>query len=187
VSGRLRIIAGELKGRRFDVPDGPSVRPTGDRVREALFSILGGRFPGGRVLDAFAGSGALGFEALSRGMDQAVFVEADPQVARLVRANAEALGVGERCRVLPEPVEGLLARGVLSGPFALVLADPPWSAGNGEAFLRALAESRVLAPAARVVLEREAKGPAPAEPPGLSRRRTAVYGRTALELFEAAP
>jgi 16S rRNA (guanine966-N2)-methyltransferase len=183
---QLRIIAGDLKGRKVRVPRAPGVRPTGDRVREALFSILGGRFPGGRVLDAFAGSGALGFEALSRGMDEAVFVEADPEAARTVRANALALGLADRCRIHLGRVERLLDEGALPGRFALVLADPPWGERAGETFLVALARSAVLSPGARVAVERDARQPPLAGREGLALLRTAVYGRSALDLFEVA-
>jgi 16S rRNA (guanine(966)-N(2))-methyltransferase RsmD len=181
--GHLRIIAGDLKGRRIHVPEAPGVRPTGDRAREALFSILGGRFSGGRVLDAFAGSGALGFEALSRGMDEAVFVEADPVAARTVQANAVLLGLASRCRVHAGRVERLLQGGGLSGPFALVLADPPWTEHVGEGFLAALEASGVLGVEARVVLERDARADAPRASAAFRRLRTAIYGRTALDLL----
>jgi 16S rRNA (guanine966-N2)-methyltransferase len=189
VRGQLRIIAGDLKGRRVRVPETPGVRPTGDRVREALFSILGGRLRGGRVLDAFAGSGALGFEALSRGMDAAEFVEADRTAAEVVRANAAALGVAARCRVHHGDVVRLLSRGGLTGPYALVLADPPWADAIVPAFLAALAGGGALEAGGRVVVERAGRQPVPAAPDGLRHVRTAAYGRTALDFFtvEAAP
>jgi 16S rRNA (guanine966-N2)-methyltransferase len=186
-TGQLRIIAGELKGRRIRVPAAAAatVRPTGDRVREALFSILGGRLAGGRALDAYAGSGALGFEALSRGIEEAEFVEADPATAATLRGSAEALGVLPRCRVHVGEVIPLLVRGALPGPFTLVLADPPWSEDVLPAFLTALAAGTRLTPGARIVLERDARGPAPAPYGSFSHVRTAVYGRTALDLFLA--
>ena len=181
-AGQLRIIAGDLKGRRFRVPQTPGLRPTGDRVREALFSILGGRLPGGRVLDAFAGSGALGLEALSRGMEGADFVEADRRAVEVVRANAAALGVTERCRVHHGDVVRLLRRGQLPGPFTLVLADPPWAEEIVPAFLAALAAGGALDPAARIVVERS-KDSLSVVPRGLVHVRTAAYGRTALDFF----
>jgi 16S rRNA (guanine966-N2)-methyltransferase len=183
--GQLRIIAGELRGRRLLVPETPGVRPTGDRVREALFSILGGHLAGGRVLDAFAGSGALGFEALSRGMDAAEFVEADREAAETVRANAAALGVAARCRVHHGDVLRLLRRGALPGPFALVLADAPWTEEVLPSFLTALAEGAGLAPGATIVVERDARRSTPPSPAGLRHVRTAGYGRTALDFFAA--
>jgi len=181
----LRIIAGELKGRRLRVPQSAGVRPTGDRVREALFSILGGRFPGGRALDAFAGTGALGFEALSRGVDAVDFVEADRDAAETLRANAAALEVTARCRVHHGDVLRLLRRGALPGPFALVFADPPWTDDVLPSFLAAVAGSDALDPEATIVVEHDARGPVPLAPQGLRHVRTAVYGRTALDLFTA--
>lgn len=186
--GQLRIIAGELKGRRIRVPEIPGVRPTGDRVREALFSILGGRLAGGRVLDAFAGSGALGFEALSRGMETADFVEEDRRAVETMRASAASLGLASRCHVHHADVVHLLRRGALSGPFALVLADPPWSEELLPSFLAALAEGAALDPGATIVVEREADRPVPVPPARLHHVRTARYGRTSLDFFtEAAP
>src|SRR5512138_118455 len=98
--GTLRIVAGHLKGRRVRVPDDPTVRPTGDRVREALFNILGQDLSGFEVLELFAGSGALGFEALSRGARRVVFVEANPGIAAALRRTAEELGVDREARVI---------------------------------------------------------------------------------------
>ena len=167
------------------MPETLGARPTGDRVREALFSILGGHLPGGNALDAFAGSGALGFEALSRGMDAVDFVEVDREAAATVRANAAALGVSPRCRVHQGDVVRLLRRGALPGPFALVLADPPWTEDVFPSFLAALAEGTGLEAGATIVLEREARSPVPAAPRELRHVRTAVYGRTALDLFTA--
>ena len=127
----LRIVAGEFRGRRIAVPSVPGLRPTGERVREALFSILAERPVGARVLDAYAGSGALGFEALSRGAAHVVFVESDPRAARGLEQTAAALGVADRCCVLRGRVDEVLGRGAARGPFDLILADPPWRAGEG--------------------------------------------------------
>ena len=120
----LRIVAGELGGRRIRVPRVPGLRPTPERVREALFSILG---PGleGAVLDLYSGSGALGFEALSRGATPAVFVEVDRVAVRALEQNAERLGVLERCKFHHGRVLDQLPR--VRGRFSLILADPPYS------------------------------------------------------------
>jgi 16S rRNA (guanine966-N2)-methyltransferase len=127
--GTLRIIAGELKGRRIRVPAG-DVRPTPDRAREALFAILGDSVHGSRVLDAFSGSGALGFEALSRGARSVLFVESDPHVLATLRENARALAVEGRCSsVRGAALETLDGPGC--GPFDLILADRTWPPGGG--------------------------------------------------------
>jgi 16S rRNA (guanine966-N2)-methyltransferase len=151
----LRVIAGRFGGRRLAVPAGRDVRPTAERVREALFSMLGA-LDGARVLDLYAGTGALGIEALSRGAASVVFVERAPASLLVLRANLEALGLRpDEAEVLREDVPAALrqlARAERS--FELVLLDPPYAADEGARALQALAEARVLAPGARVVFER---------------------------------
>ena len=183
--GTLRIVAGELRGRRIRVPRGTRVRPTPDKVREALFDILGHDLSGARVLDACAGSGALGFEALSRGAASATFIEADREVLVLLQSNARDLGVEPRCRILHGRAEVLIARGGAGGPFDLVLADPPYAEPLRAPLLAALlAAGGNLAPGGRVVLERDAvSAPIPSGGDGLPLVRTARYGRTCLDFY----
>lgn len=183
--GTLRIIAGELRGRRIRVPAFEGVRPTPDRVREALFDILGHDLTGVRVLDAFAGTGALGFEAMSRGASEVTFVEVDRRVSDAIGSTARSLGLERRCRVIAGRAEDVLARGAAPGPFDLVVADPPYAMPVREAFLAALvARPRTLAPAATIVVERESRLSA-ARPGsgGMSLFRTARYGRTCLDFY----
>lgn len=176
-----RIIGGSARGRRLAVP-ARGTRPTSDRVRESLFSILdsrlaadGQRWADLTVLDLFAGSGALGLEALSRGAAAAVLVESDRAAAGVARANAESLG-------LPAVV---IARSVRSlgpasaGPAGLVLADPPyaWAAADVAAVLITLRDAGWIAPDALVVVERPARDEACPLPAACSRR---VFGETAL-------
>ena len=127
----MRIVAGRLRGRRLDAPGGTTTRPTTDRVREAVFSVLsslaGPQLGGGPVLDGFAGSGALGLEALSRGAGPVTFVERDGAACAIVSANIEALGVGGDCRVLRGDLFSLARRGIAGAPFALLLLDPPYT------------------------------------------------------------
>ena len=121
----MRVIAGAYRGRPLKSPPGRGTRPTSDRVREAIFSILGD-VGGMRVLDLFAGSGALGIEALSRGAAEAVFVESDRRAAEAIRANLAAVG-DPPAQVRVERVPGYLARAAGDPPYALVFADPPYS------------------------------------------------------------
>lgn len=123
--GELRIVAGAWRGRRIAVPRG-TVRPTADRVREAWMSILAPSLPGARVLDLYAGTGALGLEALSRGAGHVDFVEQAPAVLTILRKNIDLLGVGDRCRV--HRGDALrFAQGLGPGAYDVALADPPYA------------------------------------------------------------
>ena len=175
-----RIVAGTARGRRLRVPkDG--TRPTADRVREAMFAsldhLLGG-FAGRRVLDLFAGSGALGLEAASRGADQVVLVERNRAVAALIRQNATVVGA-PGVRVVAAGVTGYLAGP--PEPFDLVLADPPYATAAVEvaAILARLADGW-LAPGAVVVVERASRDPELAWPAGYESVRHSTYGETTL-------
>jgi 16S rRNA (guanine966-N2)-methyltransferase len=139
----MRIIAGKWRGRVIEAPPGQATRPTADRVRETLFSMLASRlgsFEDLRVADLFAGSGALGFEALSRGAATAAFVENDAKAASVIRRNAEKLDtpvqvLGSSALALPR-----------SQPFHLIFADPPYSAGSGTAVVQAVERAGWLMP-----------------------------------------
>jgi len=184
--GRLRIVAGTLRGRRIPVPAGAALRPTADRVREALFSILGPSLDGARVLDAFAGTGALGFEALSRGAASVVFVESSPSVARSLEATRRDLDPEGRCRVVRADALGAFSRGMVAGPFELILADPPYAARAAERFLEAVAAAGAVSAGGRLVLERAARDPGgPVSCGGLSLARSARYGDTRLDFYLA--
>lgn len=142
-----RIIAGELGGRRLALPDDPRVRPTADRVREAWMSILGPRLSGSSVLDLFAGSGALGFEALSRGAAQATMVDLNPAAVSAIRENARALGVEERVTVRRGDAMRFI-RKLPGHAFDVALADPPYTIAFAEQLVAAFRErpfARLLA------------------------------------------
>jgi 16S rRNA (guanine966-N2)-methyltransferase len=149
----MRIIAGEFKGRRL-APVKGRIRPTGDKVREAVFSILGPAVAGARVLDLFAGTGALALEALSRGARQAVLVEDRDAALEVLGRNLEALGLKGRARVMPLPVKKALKKLAVQGTkFDLVFLDPPYGRGLAAATLTALEASGLLAPEAQAVAE----------------------------------
>ena len=140
----MRIIAGEWRGRTIDAPPGQATRPTADRVRETLFSMLASRlgsFDDLRVADLFAGSGALGLEALSRGAATALFIESDAQAAAAIRRNVDRLGAGERARMIGGSALALPK----SEPFDLVFADPPYAPGSGSAVVHSIVNSGWLA------------------------------------------
>jgi 16S rRNA (guanine966-N2)-methyltransferase len=148
----LRIIAGAWRGRTIDVPPGPATRPTADRVRETLFSMLVSRvgpFDDLPVADLFAGSGALGFEALSRGAAAVTFVENDPKAVAIIRHNAEKLGAGEQVRVRSASALAL----PLAEPFDLIFADPPYTPGSGSAAAAAVIAAGWLVPGGWIAIE----------------------------------
>jgi 16S rRNA (guanine966-N2)-methyltransferase len=154
----VRIVAGQFRGRTLDAPSGLSTRPTGDRVREALFSMLASRigsFEGLRVADLFAGSGALGFEALSRGAAFAAFVETDGSAQAAIKANAARLGVAERVRILGGSALALPR----SVPFELIFADPPYAPGSGSGIVRAVTNAEWLAPGGWMSVETDRRDP----------------------------
>ena len=141
----MRIIAGRFRGRPLATPPGGATRPTADRVREALFSMLASRigsFEDLRVADLFAGSGAVGFEALSRGAAHAAFVENDPKARSVIEANADKLGVSDAVRILGGSALSLPR----SEPFDLIFADPPYAERSGSAAVKAVVEAGWLAP-----------------------------------------
>jgi 16S rRNA (guanine966-N2)-methyltransferase len=140
----MRIIAGKWRGRSIEAPPGVATRPTGDRAREALFSMLASRlgaFDDLRVADLFAGSGALGLEALSRGAAHATFVETDAAAAAIINRNADKVGASDRIRLLRESALALPR----SEPFDLIFADPPYERGSGSAVVKAAADAQWLA------------------------------------------
>ncbi len=132
----MRIVAGEWGGRRIAAPPGRATRPTADRVREAWMSAVAPHLPGARVLDLFAGSGALGLEALSRGAEHAVLVEQSPAALRVLRENVAALGADERARIVRSDAVRY-AQELAAGSFDLAFADPPYGAGLAEAVANA--------------------------------------------------
>jgi len=150
----LRVVAGRFKGRRLAAPRGTRTRPTADRVREALFSMLGD-VGGARVLDLYAGSGALGIEALSRGADSAVFVERDAKAVAAIERNLAAVGVEET--VVRQDVERFLARA--DGAFDLVFCDPPYDSAARLAGPLAEHLPALCAEDARIVTESDKRNP----------------------------
>jgi len=151
----VRIVAGTARGRRLAAPRGTATRPTGDKVRGAMFDVLGQFFEGGRVLDLYAGSGALALEALSRGFARATCVEADRGAADALARNVEACGFAGRVEIRRERVEGALAR-LPAAAFDLVFLDPPYADGP-EAALAAL--PRLLAQGGVAVAEHDRRRP----------------------------
>lgn len=179
----MRVIAGRLGGRRLLSPRGGDTRPTADRVREALFSSLGD-LTGALVCDLYAGTGALGIEALSRGARRAVFVESARPALAVLRENLASLGLGDAARVVPLPVERALELLRDDAPFDLALLDPPYAAlaKAAAAAARFAGPLGLLAPTGRLVLEHARRDPAPVIA-GLTCAATRAYGDTAVSLY----
>ena len=178
----MRIVGGEARGRPLRAVRGRSTRPTSDRVRQSLFDVLGQRCDGLRVLDLFAGTGALGLEALSRGAKVATLVDEDKNACAVALRNAESLGYGERCEVIREDVFRVLPR--LPGRYDLVFSDPPYAARATQPILDLLAKNAVLAEGGRAVLEKDRREPLPEVPPGLRLVEQRRYGDTILLFVE---
>jgi 16S rRNA (guanine966-N2)-methyltransferase len=181
-----RVIAGQARGRPLAVPKGRTTRPTGDRVREAMFAAAGsilGSFDGLRVLDLYAGSGAAGLEALSRGASRALFVETDTRSAAAVRANIGAVAI-DGAQLAQDRVERLLARGLPAGepPYDVVFADPPYALPGDEltAVLATAATRGWLAPGALVIVERASRSEPLCWPDGFSPLQSRRYGEAML-------
>lgn len=176
-----RIVAGTAGGRRLKVPPGETTRPTSDRVREALFSALdaAGAVEGARVLDLYAGSGALGLEAASRGAQQVVLVEAAKPAAATARANVAALGL-LGVRVVTDRAERFTASpsAVVDGGWDLVLLDPPYAVASEDVTALLAVLAPLLAPGATLVVERSSRTPEPGWPDVVDRVRERRYGET---------
>ena len=175
-----RVIAGEAGGRRLAVPDGRNTRPTSDRAREGLFATivsLTGSLTGARVLDLYAGSGAVGLEALSRGAEHVLLVESGARAARVIRANIEAIGL-PGAEVVTDRTERVLARRPDHGRYDVVFADPPYALADGEvsAMLQALSDHGWLAPGALVIVERATRSGPFGWPVGFEPDRARRYG-----------
>ncbi len=180
----MRVVAGKWGGRTIRAPRGTSVRPTTDRVREAVFAILGDDVTGSVVLDLFAGTGAMAIESLSRGAAGAVLVESSPIALAVLRANLAALGAeGALCLPLDyrEAVRKLSAKG---RTFDLVFLDPPYGKGLVGRSAELLSSAGILAPGAVVVAERATRDPVETLPPEWRERADRRYGDTRVTLYD---
>ena len=187
MAGRMRVTGGADRGRRLAAPRGLRTRPTAERVREALFDIFGPAVRGARVLDLFAGTGAVGIEALSRGAARGVFVERDREALRALRANLAALRVSrERARVVAgDALAALSNLAATETPFDLVFLDPPYEGALVHRALAALARGALLCPGGRVVVQHFAKTPVPTVTGLVIDGEARRFGETTLTFFRA--
>jgi 16S rRNA (guanine(966)-N(2))-methyltransferase RsmD len=175
-----KITGGRLNSRKLKSPKGMAVRPTPGRVKESLFSILAPRIEGSAFLDLYAGTGAIGFEAASRGAARVVCVEAHRETAHAIAEAVEELGVKKTVTVVAAPVDRALYR--IEGPFDIVYADPPYADELPHTMFRLLLERGLLAPDALVIYEHAARTILP-DVPGYRGVREEVYGDVALAFF----
>jgi 16S rRNA (guanine(966)-N(2))-methyltransferase RsmD len=179
----MRVIAGSLRGRRLKAPSWDGLRPTSDKLRETLFNILAPRIEGARVLDAFAGTGALGIEALSRGARSVTFVEQDRRAQALIRANLEHCGIDTGYNLMRVAVDRAVTALQAPGfePFDIVLLDPPYAL-PGHAALTTI--DALVAPGGVAVLEHATRASAPDAAGRLVRVRQVVSGDSTLTFYE---
>jgi 16S rRNA (guanine966-N2)-methyltransferase len=188
----VRVVGGAFKGRALVAPEGQGTRPTSDRARQAIFNILehaawAEPLQGARVLDLYAGSGALGFEAISRGAAFALFVETDDAARGAIRENADALGLMGRTRVHRRDATDLGVRpGSAGEAFTLAFLDPPYAKGLGEQTLARLREGNWLAPGALVAFERGSDEPE-IDTPGYERLDARDWGAARVLFLRALP
>ncbi|MET0406512.1 MAG: 16S rRNA (guanine(966)-N(2))-methyltransferase RsmD [Cystobacter sp.] len=185
----MRIVAGSAKGRALAGPKATSkhIRPTADRVRETLFNVLGQWLEGQKVLDLYAGTGALGLESVSRGASGVVLVDSDREAQSLCRANTDSLGFGDRVEVLALPVaRALETLGRRGDRFQLIFADPPYAARVVETVLEGLSAHQLLAEGGTVVVEHDKREPAPEAHAGFTQVDQRRFGDTLVSLFRIA-
>jgi 16S rRNA (guanine966-N2)-methyltransferase len=186
----MRIVGGTLRGRPIAGPQHDGLRPTADRVRESLFNILAHGVPdftleGARVIDLFAGTGALGLEAVSRGAAFCLFVDSEAEARALIRNNIEKFGLTGVTRIFRRDAADLGPAGTMA-PFKLAFLDPPYAQGLGEKALRSLGEGQWLERGAIVIVE-ERVGISPALPPGFSEFDRRTYSDTQIVFARYAP
>ncbi len=185
----VRIVAGEFRGRPLQTPAGSDIRPTADRVRQTVFDVLGHSYgnpvTGARVLDLFAGTGAFGIEAISRGAASVLFVDDGAEARGLIRTNVETFGLTGRTRIFRRDATRLGEAGTVA-PFTLAFADPPYGQGLGERALAAAVAGGWLTAEATVVLE-ETVAAKIAAIPGLDLVETRALGDTAIHFLAVRP
>jgi len=176
----MRITGGIGRGRKLKVPAGDQVRPTSDKVKQALFNILGERVRGALFLDLFAGAGGIGIEALSRGAERVVFVEGSRESLDVVKQNIDQAGFGERAEAVLSKVEPYLKK--RSGPYDIVFLDPPYTM-ELLPLLQLIAASGLMKADAVVIAEHFKKRPSPERAGDLQRYRESIYGDTVLAFY----
>lgn len=176
----MRVIAGEFKGRRLEAPDWPGLRPTSDKLRETLFNILAPRIAGARIVDGYAGTGAVGIEALSRGAAHVSFVERDPRATSLIAANLQRCGVADRHAII-RAAFAASATQLAADAYDIVFLDPPYGAAEMAAALAAA--EPLVGPETLLVFEHATRDAAPSQTGKLTRTRETPSGDSSLAFY----
>lgn len=180
----MRVISGALKGRRLAAVPGASTRPTSDKVKESIFNVIGPYFDGGSVLDLFAGTGSLGIEALSRGMDSAVFIDRDPKALQTVRKNIEACRLEDRARIFRNDArKAIFVLAKKKECFDLVFLDPPYRLDVVPELAAALIGRNLVRETAVIVAEHSADRELPERIESFFRWKSVTYGDTAVSFY----
>ncbi|MFQ5328610.1 MAG: 16S rRNA (guanine(966)-N(2))-methyltransferase RsmD [Thermodesulfobacteriota bacterium] len=183
----MRVICGAAKGRRLVAFKGRTIRPTSDKVREAIFDILHGYFPFDRTLDIFAGTGAMGIEAMSRGVKEAAFIDVDRRAASLIKENLQRTGFSAQARIVPmDAIDGIKFLAARGDRFDLVFIDPPYDKLLTDRVFAAIEERELLLPGGVIVSESSKKFEVCVTPARLERFKEKVYGSTRVS-FYASP
>ncbi|THJ24726.1 MAG: 16S rRNA (guanine(966)-N(2))-methyltransferase RsmD [Nitrospira sp. CG24E] len=180
----MRVIAGSHRGRRLSGPKGTSLRPTSDKVRQAIFSILGTQVSGGRFLDLYAGTGAVGIEALSRGASSVTFVESDPKAVKLLQKNLHSCQLLDRAQVhVGQTASFLDQKDCWDSPYDVLFADPPYAALDELEIMIHSWRPGLLSDRATIIIEQDSRTELPASLDHATLVRRYVYGDTALYLY----
>lgn len=177
----MRVIAGKYKGRRLETPADYSVRPTTDKVKEALFSILTEEIWDSRFLDLFSGTGSIGIEALSRGASECVFGDCSRESIRLIRANIEHCGVSEGAKVVYGDFRKILT--ALDGKFDIIFLDPPYGEGFLQPCFEAIRERELLSDGGMIIAEHRKEENMPDDMSGFKKLKERKYGRIVLSIY----
>jgi 16S rRNA (guanine966-N2)-methyltransferase len=177
----MRIIAGSLKGRRLTAPTGQDVRPTSDSLRETLFNVLAPDIEGARVLDAFAGTGAVGLEALSRGARRVTFIEREPRVITVLERNVTACGVANACAIIRGDFTTVAGRSIEEQSIDIVFLDPPYDRTDLDGVV--MTAAALVARGGRIVLEHAKRRASPESAGSLARTRVLTAGDSALSFY----
>ena len=183
----MRVIAGSLKGRRLKTPSWDGLRPTSDKLRETLFNVLAPWIAGARLLDGYAGTGAVGIEALSRGAAHVTFVERDPRARALITENVAHCGIATACAIIRPSFDRLgqgSPREPFDEPFDIVFLDPPYELRPIDALAAMSAVSELVAPGGRLVLEHARRHGAPPTAGPLVKTRELTSGDSGLSIYE---